>query len=124
MKRTELITIDGSAGEGGGQILRTSLALSLVTGKPFRIVNIRAGRKKPGLLRQHLTAVQAATQVGDAVSDGAEMGSCELVFRPQSVRAGDYRFAVGTAGSTTLVLQTVLPALMLAEGESRVALEG
>jgi len=124
MKRTELITIDGSAGEGGGQILRTSLALSLVTGRPFRIVNIRAGRKKPGLLRQHLTAVQAATQVGDAVSDGAEMGSCELVFRPQTVRAGEYRFAIGTAGSTTLVLQTVLPALMLADGESQLALEG
>jgi RNA 3'-terminal phosphate cyclase (ATP) len=124
MKRVDVITIDGSVGEGGGQILRTSLALSLVTGKPFRIVNIRAGRKKPGLLRQHLTAVQAATQVGDAVSDGAEMGSCELVFRPQAVRAGAYRFAVGTAGSTTLVLQTVLPALMLADGESSVTLEG
>jgi RNA 3'-terminal phosphate cyclase (ATP) len=124
MKQSDIITIDGSVGEGGGQILRTSLALSLVTGKPFRIANIRAGRKKPGLLRQHLTAVQAATQVGDAVSDGAEMGSCELVFRPQTVRAGDYRFAVGTAGSTTLVLQTVLPALMIADGESHVALEG
>ncbi len=76
MTRTELITVDGSAGEGGGQILRTSLALSLVTGRPFRIVNIRAGRKKPGLLRQHLTAVNAATEIGDAVSDGAEMSTC------------------------------------------------
>ena len=73
-----MITIDGSAGEGGGQILRTSLALSLVSGKPFRIVNIRAGRSKPGLLRQHLTAVQAATQIGDAVSDGAEIGSTRI----------------------------------------------
>jgi RNA 3'-terminal phosphate cyclase (ATP) len=124
LKRAEIITIEGSDGEGGGQILRTSLALSLVTGKPFRIVNIRAGRKKPGLLRQHLTAVHAATEVGDAVSDGAEMGSRELVFRPQTIRAGDYRFAVGTAGSTTLVLQTVLPALMVAEGESSLTLEG
>ncbi len=124
MKRPEMITIDGSAGEGGGQILRTSLALSLVTGKPFRIINIRAGRKKPGLLRQHLTAVQAATQVGDAVSDGAEIGSCELVFRPEKIRAGEYHFAIGTAGSTTLVLQTILPALMLAAKPSRLTLEG
>ena len=124
MKRGEMITVDGASGEGGGQILRTSLALSLVTGRPFRIVNIRAGRKKPGLLRQHLTAVQAATEVGDAVSDGAEMGSCELVFRPEKIRADEYHFAVGTAGSTTLVLQTVLPALMLADAPSRVILEG
>ena len=124
MKRAEIIAIDGAAGEGGGQILRTSLALSLVTGKPFRIVNIRAGRKKPGLLRQHLTALKAAVEVGDAVSDGAELGSTELVFRPEKIRAGDYRFAVGTAGSTTLVLQTVLPALMLAAEPSRLTLEG
>src|SRR3954466_3092396 len=119
-----MITIDGAAGEGGGQILRTSLGLSLVTGQPFRIVNIRAGRKKPGLLRQHLTAVQAATQIGDAVTDGLEMGSLEVVFRPERVRSGEYRFAVGTAGSTTLVLQTVLPALMLAGKPSRLVLEG
>ncbi len=124
MKRAEIITIDGAVGEGGGQILRTALALSLVTGKPFRIVNIRAGRKKPGLLRQHLTAVQAAAEVGDAVSDGAEMGSTELVFRPEKIRAGEYRFAVGTAGSTTLVLQTILPALIVADAPSRVILEG
>jgi RNA 3'-terminal phosphate cyclase (ATP) len=124
MTKTGMITIDGSAGEGGGQILRTALALSLVTGQPFRIVNIRAGRKKPGLLRQHLTAVQAATQVGDAVTDGAEMGSPELVFRPERIRAGEYRFAVGTAGSTTLVLQTVLPALVLADAPSVMKLQG
>ncbi len=124
MKKIEIITIDGSLGEGGGQILRTALALSLITGKPFRIVNIRAGRKKPGLLRQHLTAVLAATEIGSAVSDGAEIGSRELVFRPEKVSPGDYRFAVGTAGSTTLVLQTILPALMLASKPSRLTLEG
>jgi RNA 3'-terminal phosphate cyclase (ATP) len=124
LKRPEMITVDGSVGEGGGQILRSSLALSLVTGQPFRIANIRAGRKKPGLLRQHLTAVQAATQISGAVSDGAEMGSTELVFRPEKVRAGDYRFAVGTAGSTTLVLQTILPALILGSEASRLTLEG
>ncbi|MDB6171701.1 MAG: rtcA [Chthoniobacteraceae bacterium] len=124
MKKRETITIDGSLGEGGGQVLRSSLALSLVTGKPFRIVNIRAGRKKPGLLRQHLTSVLAATEISGAVCDGAEIGSCELVFRPEEVRPGDYRFAVGTAGSTTLVLQTILPALMLASKPSRLTLEG
>ncbi len=124
MKRKEMITIDGSEGEGGGQILRSSLALSLITGQPFRIINIRAGRKKPGLLRQHLTAVQAATEVGDAVTDGAQISSQELVFRPERIRGGQYRFAIGTAGSTTLVLQTVLPALILANEPSTLFLEG
>lgn len=124
MKRTEMITIDGSVGEGGGQILRTSLSLSLVTGKPFRIVKIRAGRSKPGLLRQHLTAVKAAVEIGDAVADGAELGSQELVFRPERIRSGHYRLAVGTAGSTMLVLQTVLPALMGADAPSSLLLEG
>lgn len=123
-KSPSVVHIDGSAGEGGGQILRTSLALSLVTGRPFRITNIRAGRAKPGLLRQHLTAVGAAAEIADGVCDGAEIGSGELVFRPGAVRAGEYRFAVGTAGSTTLVLQTVLPALALAAGPSRLTLEG
>jgi RNA 3'-terminal phosphate cyclase (ATP) len=119
-----MITIDGSLGEGGGQILRTSLALSLVTGQAFRILNIRAGRPKSGLLRQHLTAVEAAAKVGDAAVDGAALGSKELVFRPGKVRPGDYRFAVGTAGSATLVLQTVLPALIIGNEPSRLTLEG
>jgi RNA 3'-terminal phosphate cyclase (ATP) len=119
-----MITIDGSFGEGGGQILRTSLALSLVTGQAFRILNIRAGRSKPGLLRQHLTAVEAAAKVGDAAVDGATLGSKELVFKPGKVTPGDYRFAVGTAGSATLVLQTVLPALIIGKEASRLTLEG
>jgi RNA 3'-terminal phosphate cyclase (ATP) len=119
-----MITIDGSFGEGGGQILRTSLALSLVTGKPFRIENIRAGRKNPGLLRQHLTAVNAATEISRAEVTGAAIGSRELTFAPGSVKSGDYAFAVGTAGSTTLVLQTVLPALMMASAPSTLILEG
>ena len=118
------IPIDGSQGEGGGQILRTSLSLSLVTGKPFRIDNIRAGREKPGLLRQHLTAVLAAAEIGGAKVEGASLGSTELLFAPGAVRPGDYRFAVGTAGSGTLVFQTVLPALMLAPGPSTVSIEG
>ena len=120
----DFITIDGAQGEGGGQILRTALALSLVTGRPFRIERIRAGRRKPGLLRQHLTAVLAAAAVGDARVTGAELGSASLAFTPAGARAGDYRFAVGTAGSATLVLQTVLPALLCASGPSRLTLEG
>lgn len=122
--KNRMITIDGSFGEGGGQILRTSLALSLVTGQGFRIQNIRAGRQKAGLLRQHLTAVEAAAKVGNAAVDGAELGSKELVFKPGKVTPGDYRFAVGTAGSATLVLQTVLPALIIGNEASRLTLEG
>jgi len=112
-----MITIDGSYGEGGGQILRTSLALSLVTGEPFRIENIRAGRDKPGLLRQHLTAVSAAAEVGSAEVEGNTLNSLKLSFVPTHVRPGDYLFSVGTAGSSTLVLQTILPALCTASGE-------
>ncbi|ATB49222.1 RNA 3'-terminal phosphate cyclase [Corallococcus macrosporus] len=119
-----MVRIDGSLGEGGGQVLRTSLALSLVTGQPFTIQNIRAGRKKPGLLRQHLTSVKAAEAVGAAEVSGAELGSRELTFHPRALAAGNYHFAVGTAGSATLVLQTVLPALLLAEGPSTLMLEG
>ncbi len=124
MKSTEAIEIDGSIGEGGGQILRSSLALSLVTGRPFRIRNLRSGREKPGLLRQHLTAVQAAADIGTAQVQGGMLGSQELFFAPGDVRPGSYRFTVGTAGSATLVLQTVLPALMIATGPSQIVLEG
>ena len=119
-----MITIDGSQGEGGGQILRTSLALSLVTGQPFRMDRIRAKRQKPGLLKQHLTAVEAAKTVGCAEVEGAALSSQTLEFRPGPVTAGNYRFAVGTAGSATLVLQTVLPALLTASGHSTLTLEG
>lgn len=119
-----MITIDGSQGEGGGQILRTSLALSLVTGQPFRIENIRAGRTKPGLLRQHLTAAFAAAEVGEAEIQGDALGSQELIFEPRRIKTGSFHFAVGTAGSATLVLQTILPALMVASGPSELKLEG
>ena len=119
-----MLTIDGSYGEGGGQILRTALGLSLVTGQPFRIEKIRAGRRKPGLQAQHLTAVQAAATVGAAEMEGAEIGSQNLVFHPRQVRPGDFAFAVGTAGSATLVLQTVLPALISAPRPSTLVLEG
>lgn len=119
-----MLRLDGSLGEGGGQILRTALGLSLVTGQAFCLEKIRAGRKKPGLLRQHLTAVEAAAAIGQAEVEGAELGSGQLRFTPRQVMAGDYRFAVGTAGSATLVLQTVLPALAIASGTSQVVLEG
>ena len=118
------LRIDGSEGEGGGQVLRTSLALSMVTGTPVRIDNIRARRAKPGLMRQHLTAVLAAAQVSQAQVEGAEVGSTALAFTPGPVAPGEYRFAVGTAGSVTLVLQTVLPALLTASGPSALTLEG
>lgn len=120
-----MIEIDGATGEGGGQILRTALALSMVTGKPVRFDRIRAGRTKPGLMRQHLTCVQAAQTVSGAEVDGAMLGSQTLEFHPVAVRTGEYRFAVGTAGSCMLVLQTVLPALMMApQGRSIVHLSG
>ncbi len=120
----DIIHIDGSQGEGGGQIVRSSLALSMVTGKPISIENIRAGRKKPGLKRQHLTALNAAATVCGAEVEGAELGSSAFEFKPQKVEAGEYYFSIGTAGSATLVLQTVLPALMLADGPSSVTIEG
>ena len=119
-----MIVIDGSRGEGGGQVLRSSLALSLVTGQPFRIEKIRAGRRKPGLMRQHLTAVNAAADIGGADVEGAHIGSQALAFYPRAVKPGRYHFAVGTAGSCTLVLQTVLPALLTAGSPSELVLEG
>src|ERR1700692_4428118 len=95
-----MIELDGSFGEGGGQILRTSLALSLLTGKPFRLFNIRAGRAKPGLHAQHLTGVRAAATVGAATLRGASLGSMDLTFEPGPVTPGRYRFDIGTAGAT------------------------
>ncbi len=119
-----MIALDGSQGEGGGQILRSALALSLVTGTPFRIDNIRAGRPRPGLMRQHLTAVEAAATVGVAETSGAAVGSRSLTFTPTTVKPGEYAFSVGTAGSATLVLQTVLPSLLTADRPSSLVLEG
>lgn len=119
-----MLVLDGGFGEGGGQILRTALSLSLATGTPFRLVNIRAGRPRPGLGLQHLTAVQAAAQVGDAQVEGAELGSRELTFVPGRPRPGHYAFATGSAGSVTLVLQTVLPPLLTAPAPTSLLLEG
>src|SRR5687768_11762544 len=119
-----MITIDGSEGEGGGQVLRTSLSLSLVTGKPFRIEKIRANRSRPGVMRQHVTAVEAACAIGGAECEELAVGASTLTFTPGKVVPGEHLFAVGTAGSTSLVLQTILPVLMLAGGPSRLRLEG
>ncbi|MCC6077144.1 RNA 3'-terminal phosphate cyclase [Pseudomonas sp. GCM10022188] len=121
-RQTGPIVLDGA--EGGGQLLRTALSLSMLTGTPFRIERIRGGRSRPGMLRQHLTAVQAAAAVCGATVEGAVLGSLALSFRPGPIRGGDYRFAIGSAGSCILVLQTVLPALWFADGPATVTVSG
>jgi RNA 3'-terminal phosphate cyclase (ATP) len=118
------IELDGAQGEGGGQVLRTALSLSMISGQPFRIENIRAKRARPGLLRQHLTAVAAAAEICGAEVTGAEAGARVLSFAPGRIRGGDFRFAIGTAGSCTLVLQTILPALWFADRPSTVTITG
>ena len=119
-----MLEIDGSTGEGGGQIIRSCLSLSTITGKSFRIERIRAKRSKPGLLNQHLTAVRAAAQISGAEVQGDSLGSGSLEFHPGKVNAGNYFFDTGTAGSTMLVLQTVLPPLICAKEKSTVTLKG
>lgn len=119
-----MLTIDGSQGEGGGQILRTALTLSTCLDQPFRIINIRANRRRPGLQYQHLAAVNAAAAISKADVSGADKDSLVLEFIPAKIKAGDYHIDIGTAGSTTLVLQTILPALMLATARSKVTLDG
>lgn len=119
------ITIDGSMGEGGGQVVRASLALSMALGKPFRMTKIRANRPKPGLKRQHLTCVSAAQALCGAEVAGNNLNSTELTFTPGELRSGEYHFDVGSGGSVTLVLQALVPALMLAaDGPSRITVTG
>ena len=122
--KNEPLVIDGSAGEGGGQILRTSLTLSMSTGTPFVLERIRAGRKKPGLMRQHLTCVRAAAAICGAELEGATLGSTRLVFRPGAVVGGDHELDVGSAGSVCLVLQTIALPLALSPRPSRVCVRG
>jgi RNA 3'-terminal phosphate cyclase (ATP) len=117
-----MLTLDGIS--GGGQMLRTALSLAMITGRAFQMTRIRGSRGKPGLMRQHLTCVKAACEISAGSADGAEIGATELVFRPGRIQAGDYRFAIGTAGSTGLLLQTLLPALLHAGGPSTLRLEG
>ncbi len=121
---SKVISIDGSQGEGGGQIVRTGLALAAALHRNIHITNIRASRENPGLGHQHLAAVRAAAAVCDAKVTGDQIGSKELTFTPGKLKAGEYRFEIGTAGSTVLVLQTVIPALTLASGDSVVTVTG
>lgn len=121
---TEALRLDGSQGEGGGQILRTALALSLHLGRPIHLFNIRTRRDPPGLRRQHLSCVLAAAEVSGAKVEGARLGSQELFFKPGPLRPGRYIFDIGTAGSTTLLLQALLPSLLLVKAPSHLALKG
>ncbi|WP_429886202.1 RNA 3'-terminal phosphate cyclase [Geoalkalibacter halelectricus] len=118
------LEIDGSLGEGGGQILRTALSLSLLTRRPLRMVNIRAGRHQPGLAPQHLQAVEAATVIGGAACTGAHRDSQHIEFAPQGLFPGSYHFDIGTAGSVGLVLQTLLVPLAFAPAPSRLLVRG
>ena len=118
------IIIDGSEGEGGGQVIRTSLSLSAITGKPVRIEHVRGKRKKPGLFRQHLTALRAAAEICGAKVEGDELKSSEFSFHPGKIKSGNYDFAIGTAGATILVAQTILPILSFADAPSTVSISG
>ncbi len=119
-----MLIIDGKMGEGGGQILRTSLSCSILTQTPIKIINVRANRKQPGLKAQHLTAFESAAQICDAKVEGAKLGSMEITFSPQKVKAGEYAFNVGTAGSVMLIYQTLLYPLLFASGKSKIKLIG
>src|SRR5262245_18734741 len=120
-----MLDIDGSFGKGGGQVVRSALALSLLTGKPFRMRNVRARRKpKSGLQPQHLMSVRAAARIGNAKVTGDSVGSSQFTFAPEVVRPGRYEFRIGTAGATALVLHSVYLPLALADGPSEVVVEG
>lgn len=118
------VIIDGSQGEGGGQMVRSSMALSIVTGRSLQVLNIRARRPRPGLMRQHLTSVQAAAEICGGQLHGAELGATEIAFTPGRVKGGQYQFRIGSAGSAMLVLQTILPPLLIADQPSTVIVEG
>jgi len=120
----ELVQIDGSQGEGGGQMLRTSLALSVLLLKPFEMINIRANRPNPGLQAQHLKAVEASASISNAIIDGAVIKSNRIKFFPRELRHGNFKFDIGTAGSTSLVLQTLYLPLSFANGTSNLIITG
>jgi RNA 3'-terminal phosphate cyclase (ATP) len=118
------LTIDGSYGEGGGQLSRCAIALAAITGQPLHLKNIRARRRKPGLMAQHLTALRAVATVSGGVLEGAELGAAEIRFRPGRISGGKYHFDVATAGSISLVLQALLPVALHADGFIRLTIEG
>jgi RNA 3'-phosphate cyclase len=119
-----MIEIDGSYGEGGGQLVRTAVALAAITGTPVRFRNVRAKRDKPGLAPQHLAAMRAVASLCEAECTGLELRSQAFTFAPGALRGGTFRFDVGTAGSITLVLQALLPVLACAPGPARVTVVG
>lgn len=119
-----MIVIDGSYGEGGGQILRLSVALSCITGEDVKIVNIRAKRENPGLRPQHMTSIKAAEHICGAYTEGLNIGSTEIIFKPSTINPRNVLFDVGTAGSVTLVLQTILPILAFSERRVEMELRG
>ncbi len=124
MNNPETVFIDGSTGEGGGQILRTALSLSCITGRSLRMENIRAARRNPGLAKQHLSCVQAACRISNAECQGAAKGSQVLEFQPRTVQSGNFHFDIGSAGSATLVIQTLLPPLFLTDRSSVITVTG
>jgi RNA 3'-terminal phosphate cyclase (ATP) len=119
-----MIEIDGSFGEGGGRIVRTAVALSAVTGKPVQIKQIRQGRHKPGLAPQHACAISALADLCDGKTSGIAPGSSEITFMPGEIRGGRHKVKIGTAGSITLLMQCLLPALLKADGPSTLEVEG
>ena len=124
MKHGKAVTIDGRYGEGGGQILRTALTLSALFAVPLHIHHIRGNRKKPGLRPQHLTAAQALAKITGARVEGVTVGSCELVFEPGTITGGNYYFQIGTAGSTGLALQAIIPVLLFGKTPSQIKVTG
>jgi RNA 3'-phosphate cyclase len=119
-----MLEIDGSYGEAGGQILRTAIALSAITKTPIKVINIRAKRPSPGLKSQHLIGIKAAAQLCNAKLTGATMGSTEVTFEPGKIKTGGFKFDVGTAGSVTLVLQTLVPIAAFAPGKVKLEIIG
>ncbi|MEM0330710.1 MAG: RNA 3'-terminal phosphate cyclase [Archaeoglobaceae archaeon] len=119
-----MLRIDGSFGEGGGQILRTAVALSCITGKAVEVFNIRANRPNPGLAPQHLKGIEVAKLISEAEVEGLRLGSTKIVFKPKRIKGGDYKIDIGTAGSITLILQTILPPLLVADRPSKLEIIG
>jgi RNA 3'-terminal phosphate cyclase (ATP) len=123
-KSDSMLKIDGSYGEGGGQILRTAIALSCLTGIPVEVIKIRANRPNPGLAAQHMKGIEAAKIISNAEVEGLKIGSTRVIFKPRSVKGGEYKIDIGTAGSVILILQTILPPLLIAENKSRLEIIG